>query len=181
MEEQSLENPNNKRICVSKIFSIISFIIVFTLLALAIVLDIVIFHQVLLQFIGGIIISVLFFLLCVIGFAASFILIFGFYLVNQYGFWPINVAISLFKEIMGDIVISPDQIHAFSTGRIALIVACLVVSALSIASLIIKKRAKKDGYIGKTTLITSFDIVAIIFSSLGIITSVIMLLLISII
>lgn len=183
MEEQSSENPKSKskRILIAKIFSIVSFAFVFVLLGLAIVLDIVTFFDVVMSFIGAIFVSVATFIICILGFVASIILIFGVYLIDQYGFWPASATVSIFQQIMGDINITPERINAFAIGRVVLLILCCIVLLLSIASLVLKKSAKKDGFTGKTRLITAFDIVAIVFSSLGVATSIIMLLLVSII
>ena len=74
-------------------------------------------------------------------FIISFVLIFGFYIMNEYGFWPLTWTINLFKEMIGEIVITPEEIQLFRIFRIILIVICIVIFVFSIIG---KKQFNKD-------------------------------------
>ena len=148
-----------------KALSITSFIIVMVCLLTAIISDIAIFSNVLLTILGGIIISVIVFVFLVAAFVVSFILIFGFYLVGEYGFWPLNLSFSLFKEILNDIQITADQIATFRVFRIIFLVLCIIALILSIIAL------HKDEMIPGKVPLKGMSRVAMIFAIMGIVVA----------
>lgn len=118
-----------------KLLSIISFSLVAICLLTAIITDIVIFSDVLKTFLGAIIISVIAFVFMMVGFIVSIVLIFGVYIIQEHGFWPLHLAFSLFKEILQDIQISPSQIETFRTFRFIFIAVCVVALILAIIAM----------------------------------------------
>ena len=152
--------------------AIASFIIVLVCFLAAIISDIAVFSNVILTFIGGIIISgIVFVFLCVM-MIASFILIFGIFLVKEYGFWPLHVSIGLFKEILGGIEVTGEQVMVFTTIRIAILV--LLVVALILAGI----AKHKTEEVPKVPL-RGMSVTATVFSIMGIVAAVSLLVLTS--
>jgi small-conductance mechanosensitive channel len=88
--------------------------------------------------------------------------------VNDAGFWPLSLSISIFKDILGDVYMSDAQITTFISLRIAIIIMLISMFILAIvANKMHKRRIKeKDSNIRK---IKPFTVVAIIFSILAIV------------
>ena len=160
----------------AKIIAISCFSLLMGSLLFATISDVIIFSEQLLHFIGGIIVTGMLFILMVIFFAISFVLIFGFYLVKTEGFWPLKVTINAFKEIMGDITFSSSQLTTLTNIRWSLLIVCLLCFASSIVSLSLRKAAIKNGFVDKNRHIKKFDVVTLIFSILGVGISLIVLL-----
>ena len=143
-----MENEVTKK-SKAKLISRISVITLVLTIILALVFDIIIFNDVIKQFIAALIVpSVLFLFLCIL-FVASFVIIIGFYLVKTEGFWPIKISKSLFNEIMGDIIIPDTQIDQFITCRYILIVLCVVTLLLAIIANIIARSEVKEEILTK--------------------------------
>ena len=146
-----------------KALSIISFILVMLALVTAIVTDIVIFKDAIVTFISAIIVGAATFVFMIIAMVLSIMLIFGVFLLEQNGFWPLDLAVNAFKEVLQDIVITPDQIHTFITLRIVLLIVCITTLVLSS----IAKHHKK----GEKVPLRGMSIVTFIFSILGIVAA----------
>lgn len=150
----------------------IAFIVIVLSIIGAIIFDLVMFSDMITTFLAAIIVPCIFFVVAFIGFIISFILIFGFYLVKEYGFWPINVAISFFKEIIGDINIAPNDIKAYVVFRVVLIVICSIIIILGISSKIIAHREIKKGITTKYNEVRPLSTTVIVLGVIGVLVSV---------
>ena len=157
-----------------RILAIISFSLVMVALLVAIITDIAVFSDVLKTFIGGIIISCIAFIVLIIFMLASIIMIFGIFLLKEYGFWPLNLSIQLFREILADIEIAPEQLSTFRGLRMVLLVICVIAFILAII-------ASSKGSNKEKPPLKPMSTIAIIFSILGFLVAVSMLFLTSII
>ena len=151
---------SNKKAC-----SIIAFVTVMLTLLAAIIVDFAVFSQVILTFIGGIFISAIAFVVLFILMIFSFVLVFGFYLAEQYGFWPLTLSIQFFKEILADIKITPEQVAIFRGWRIAFLILCIFALIMAIIAL------HKDEMISKKVPLKGMSVVAMIFAIMGIVTA----------
>ena len=151
---------SNKKAC-----SIIAFVTVMLTLLVAIIVDFAVFSQVILTFIGGIFISAIAFVVLFILMIFSFVLVFGFYLAEQYGFWPLTLSIQFFKEILADIKITPEQVAIFRGWRIAFLILCIFALIMAIIAL------HKDEMISKKVPLKGMSVVAMIFAIMGIVTA----------
>ena len=148
---------SNKKAC-----SIIAFVVVMLSLLTAIISDFVIFREAILAFFGGIIISIGAFIIFFAAMIVSCILIFGVYLLQQYGFWPIDLSVKFFKEVMGSIEITNQQIETFRGWRIVLLILCIFALVMAIIAL------HKDEIIKKKVPLKGMSVIALIFAILGI-------------
>ena len=155
-----------------EIIALVSFILCFVSLVLAIIFDFSAFKNVILQFIAALIVPIIVFILLTILFLASFILIFGFFLVKSYGFWPLNISVSLFKEIIGEIEFKPDDIQQFRIYRYILLGLCIAILVGAIASKIMKAVDYKKLNITPNKASGKFSTTAIVLSTLGIMVSI---------
>ena len=103
-----------------KALAIIAFCLVLFALCVAGISDIVIFAQTIFYFLAAIIIGAIVFIVGFILLLISFCLIFGFYLIESYGFWPLDWSVQAFHEIIADAAITPAQVGAFIGFRIGL-------------------------------------------------------------
>jgi hypothetical protein len=85
-QEKMVDSIGLQRAKGAKILAIIAFSLTIAAIVVAIILDVTIFAEAILAFIAGCVISALAFFLLVIVFIASFILVFGFFLLEKYGF-----------------------------------------------------------------------------------------------
>lgn len=152
---------------VPKILAIIAFSIVLSLLVGAIVFDAIMFFEAIVTFIVGILACAIVFFILFLAMILSCILIFGFYIIDNYGFWPLNATESMFKDMMGDIRFTPEQIQLFSTVRIiilALLIACFILAVISSKM----HKTAKELNDPNVRVCKPFNVITIIFSILGI-------------
>lgn len=168
-EVESISKPKTRPY---EVIALISFILCFVSLILAIIFDFSAFKNVILQFIAALIIPIIVFIMLTILFLVSFILIFGFFLVKTYGFWPLNISVSLFKEIIGEIEFKPDDIQQFRIYRYILLGLCIAILVGAIASKIMKKVDYKKLNITPNKASGKFSTTAIVLSTLGIMVSI---------
>ena len=157
-----------KKQYVPKTIALIAFVLTFSMLILAIVFDIVIFGEVILNFIAACILTPFLFLLFVALWFLSCIFIFGISLTDTYGFWPLDWTVKAFKEIVGEASVTSSELDLFRGIRILILVVCITTFILSIIALKMHKKAKIEGLERKT--VKGFAIPAIIFSIFGIIS-----------
>ena len=100
-----------------KILAIVCFSLIMAALVTAIVSDAIIVGQSILGFVLALIIAVIAFIVGVILMIISCMLIFGIYLLDQEGFWPIAWAESAFKDVMKDYQVTQTQIDTLITIR----------------------------------------------------------------
>lgn len=161
-------DKTNKECYIPKVLALVSFCTVFGLIFVSIITDLVIFKDFILNFIGGMIITGVIFIIFFIGFVLSIFLVFGIGIVKDSGFWPLSLSISLSKEILDDVYMSEDQIRTFIVLRIAIIIMLISMFILAIVANIMHKRRIKenDPNIRK---IKPFTVVAIVYSILAIV------------
>ena len=164
----SQKNTADKKAKSAKIVAIIVFILIILSLLSAIISDFAIFSQQLLGFVvaclGSAVVLFMGFVLLVI----SCIFVFGIYLLNEHGFWPLTWSNNVFHEVLADYSITQEQITALKAIRIVLLIVCIIVFILSIVALAISKSAKKSGYAQKQGLTKAFSIISLILSIFGV-------------
>lgn len=153
---------------VPKIIALIAFVIILIALNGAILADCFIFLEYILSFIIAIIASCFLFLLFFIAMIVSYIFVFGFYLTEQYGFWPLSLSKDVFHQIINDALISQEQLQAFIILRIVLITTCLICFIMAIISASLDKKERKLESLNVKTC-KPFNVITIILSILGIV------------
>ena len=171
-EEVELIDPEKKQKSVSKITAGISLGLMILTILLALLFDFLAFKDAILTFVAAIVLSAAAFVLFTIFFVVSFVLIFGFYLVNEHGFWPLSLSISFFKEVIGDIVITAEQVAQFRIYRIIIIVLCCASIALSIVSKVYYNKDKSAGLIKPFGATKGIYQTALVMAIIGIVVSI---------
>ncbi len=169
--------PTNKMAKAAKIIAIVIFALILTALIGAIVSDIVIFSAQIAGFIVACIMAIAAFFIGIILMVLSIVCIFGVYLLEEYGFWPLTWMNNAFMEVMSDLGVTQEQINILITVRIILLIICILVFAASIVALTLAKKAKKENPEIKQGLTKAFSIVALILSILGLFAATAMMLL----
>lgn len=169
---------NSSKANAAKVIAIIAFSLVMTALAIAIISDVTLFAEQVMAFIGACLVSVMVFFFGCILFIVSIAFLFGIYLLDEYGFWPVAWTKQTFAEILKDYAITQEQIATTTLIRTALIIICISVFVLSIVALSLRKSATKDGDQGSKGLTISFGVVSLILSILGIFMCTIFLLIV---
>lgn len=146
---------------IKKGLSIAAFVIVMLALVIAVITDIAIFSNVIKTFLAAIILSSVLFVFLVAAFLVSFILIFGFYLVKEHGFWPLNVSMNTFKEILSEIEITASQLASFKGVRIGLLIACGIALIIAIVAKSIRLEDGKKPLNGMATTAMVFAILGL--------------------
>ena len=152
----------------AKIISIVIFSVTMACLLTTTISDIAIFSEQITKFLGYILICAILFIALVIFWIISFILIFGFYLQKEHGFWPFSVTKSAFLEMLGEIKFYESQVVTLTTIRWVVFVLCAICFVASIVALSLNKAAKKKGFEGNTKPAKKFSVVTLVFSLLGI-------------
>lgn len=174
MEERTKKHSS------SHILAIIALCLAIFAIVLAVIFDITAFADVVLQFIAALILPVIAFVVLFMAMIVSFILIFGVYLVKEYGFWPLSLSIQFFKEILADIKVTTDQIETFRGLRVVLILICIAIIVLGIVAKSLAKNDSEKGVIPRVVGSTKgMAKAATILGILGIIVSVAALVIIS--
>ena len=149
-----------------KALAIISFVVVMLTLLTAIISDFAIFMDAILMFVGAIIFSAIAFVFLLVCMIVSFILIFGIYLAENYGFWPLTLSFQFFQEILKDIQITPEQVATFRGFRIAFLIICVITLIISIVA------QHKDEMINEKVPLKGLSKAAMIFSIMGIVVAI---------
>ena len=165
-----MSNNNNTdgKAKAAKTIAIIAFVLVVLALMSAIVSDIAIFSQQIFGFFVACIGSAAVLIIGFILFVFSCIFVFGLYLLEEHGFWPITWSSDVFHQVLEDYSIAKEQVIALISIRVMLIIACVTVFILSIISLALSKSAKKNGYTNRQGLTKAFSIISLILSVFGI-------------
>ena len=161
-------DKTNKESYIPKVLALVSFCTVFGLIFVSVITDLVIFKDFILTFIGGMIITGVVFIILFIGFVLSILLVFGVGIVKDSGFWPLSISISIFKEILGDVYMSDDQIRTFIVLRIAIIIMLISMFILAIVANTMHKRRIKEND-PNIRIVKPFTVVAIVYSILAIV------------
>lgn len=152
----------------AQVLAIIVFALVLSALLVAIISDIAIFAQQIFSFLFACFAGVIVFIFAIILMLISLILVFGFYLLTDRGFWPIQWASEVFKQIIAENKISQQQIMAFGIIRVVLIAICALCLILAVVALILNKATPK---LERAKVSTPFSVVGLILSILGIIAA----------
>lgn len=183
MKEETLQNIDQEQgkglATASRVIDIIVFTLTMLALTAAIISDFAIFAEQILTIIAGFIVACIMFMVFLIAFFLSVILVFGVYLMDTYGFWPLTLSSELCQQALHDAAISDEQISVLLAIRMILLVVCIVCFIGAIVSSVLKKAAKKQGFAGKTKGTTAFSTLALIFSLFGIALSALILLIAS--
>ena len=167
MEKVEVVNQKSALGLVAKIIAIVVFSLTFAALFGAVISDIIILAQTIIAFITACILSALTFVFALILCFLSIVLVFGVFILDNYGFWPATWAKNIFHDIMNEHMLTSTQIEALKIIRIILIIVCFICLAGAIVGLSLGSNAKKQGYTCK--LIKPFGVVSIVFSSLGLV------------
>lgn len=159
----------------AKVIAIIIFSVIMAGLLAAIISDISIFSSQIGDFLGACIVSAIVFLFGCVLMIVSVMFIFGVYLLTTQGFWPATWASTTFKEILEDIEVSSNQLAAFRTIRIILLVICIIVFIMAIICLALAKSFKKKNPELKQGLTNTFGILSLVFSILGMMAAIMLL------
>ena len=180
MEEKVQISPRKRA---ASVLATLSLVFAILSIFLAVGFDIFAFKEAILQFIFAIFLPIPLFIIFFMAMVVSCMLIFGIYLLEEYGFWPLDLSINVAKGVMDDIKITPDQIQLFRTFRYVLLFICINLLAMAIISKVLDHEKKeivevvdgeqptkrKDRVTGATST------VAIVFIALGIIVSLVAL------
>ena len=151
-----------------KIIAIVCFSLIMAALATALISDAIVIGKSILGFILALVIAVIAFIVGVILMIISCILIFGIYLLENDGFWPITWAESAFKDVMKDYQITDTQINILFTIRIILLVICVAVFIMSIVALSHVKKVKKQDKTINRKPTSGFATTSLVLSILGV-------------
>lgn len=181
-ETKQEKQPLPPKAKVAKIMAIVIFSLVMSCLVIALVTDGTIFAQQIFAFIGGCLGAICAFIFGFFLMLLSIICIFGIYLLEQNGFWPLQWASEVFHNALKDAPVTSDQITAMVVTRLVILFTCIICFACSIAVLSLAKQVKKENpdVQIKQGLTKTFGILTLIFSILGAFAAVTLLLLISI-
>ena len=102
----------------AKIIALVIFPLVLSAAIGAVVSDIVIFASNILMFFVACLGAVAAFIIGFVLMIVSIVFIFGIYLLEEYGFWPITWTASTFTEILADAKITPEQVQILLLVRI---------------------------------------------------------------
>lgn len=186
MEETNLINAPilSKKENTAKIISIIVFSLIVTAFIATLAIDIAIVGKAIAMFIFSLFAAVMVFVVAFVLFVLSCIFVFGIKLLESHGFWPINWAVTTFKQINADYTLTSSQISALSILRIIIFAVCILSFIASIVVLsLIRVPKKEKGQLkvktGNNKLSKAFGIVSLIMSILGAFASMGALLIIS--
>ena len=186
MEETNLINTPilSKKENTAKIISIIVFSLIVTAFIATLAIDIAIVGKAIAMFIFSLFAAVMVFVVAFVLFVFSCILVFGIKLLESHGFWPINWAVTTFKQINADYTLTSSQISMFSILRIIIFAVCILSFIASIVVLsLIRVPKKEKGQLkvktGNNKLSKAFGIISLIMSILGAFASMVALLIIS--
>lgn len=161
----------------AKIMAIIIFSLTFAALAVALIGDIIVLGRLILGFLAGLIAAGIVFFVGFFLMMISCILVFGVYILESYGFWPLTWAAEVFTAALKDNKLTPTQSSEIVLVRIILLAVCFVVfvTAIVVLALIKKPKRKKGEPRIKTPkhnkLTKSFGIVSLIMSILGVVAT----------
>lgn len=148
----------------AQVVAIIVFALILSALLFAIISDIAIFAQQIFSFLFACVAGVLVFICACILMVVSLVFVFGFYLLADRGFWPIQWASEVFKQIVAENKITQQQIMTFGIIRVVLIAICALCLILAVVALILNKATPK---LERAKVSTPFSVIGLILSILG--------------
>ena len=171
VKENPVDTKAKKPTLVSQKVTMTAFGLSIFLIFLAAIFDLIAFKDTILTFIAGIVVSAAAFVVLCVLFLISFILIFGFYLVQKEGFWPLPLSIEFFKEVMGEVKVTAEQIAMFRTFRIVLIVLCIATLIVAIVGKVMTKKDIKAGLVKRLKSVDGYATAAIVLTIIGALVS----------
>ena len=174
------QNGAKSKASIAKAFAIIAFCLVMAALTGAIVCDIAVVGKAIFMFFAAVLLSALAFIIAFFLFIISCVLIFGVYLLDTYGFWPLTFAADFFGRSWRMRRSATKPFRSSIAVHILSLVICLLAFIFSIVALANRRKAKKAGLEDKQKLTTSFGIISLLLSIFGVFASLIMLLIFSI-
>lgn len=171
MEQEEIIIQEQKPKQTSKILAWIAFGLSIFSIILAGVFDFLAFKEAIMSLIGAIFATAVVFIVLIMAFLVSLVLIFGIIILQDKGFWPLKAMETVFKEIMGSVEFAPSQIATFKIYRIVLIALCVVIFVLSIIALVKHKLEQKKYPLEKSNSAKVLSIIALILSIFGILAS----------
>lgn len=155
-----------------KTLSIIAFVLIWLTFGAAIIFDFVIFSGNIFMFIiAGLISAFIFIILCAFC-LLSCIFVFGLYIIQDSGFWPLAGALGIFKNMISINEVTSSQIDNFTIVRIIILIILLTIIVLSIISLALNKNFRKKHPDIMCRSPKGFASVSLVFAILGIFASV---------
>lgn len=148
------------------ILSIISFGITFLALILVIITDLIIFREVIATVIAAVFISAMAFVFFILLMVVSILFVFGVIILEEHGFWPLDRSIDVFNEIIKSASITAQQLEAFRWIRLIILILAISSFVISIITL------KKDKKTKEKNKFSWMSVIALIFSLLGIIVTI---------
>lgn len=173
-KEQKSVVSMSKKEKAAKIMAIIIFSLTFAALAVALIGDIIVLGRLILGFLAGLIAAGVVFIVGFFLMMISCILVFGVYLLESHGFWPLSWAAEVFTAALKDNKLTPTQSSEIAIVRIVLLAVCFIVfvAAIVVLALIKRPKRKKGEPRIKTPkhnkLTKAFGIVSLIMSILGV-------------
>ena len=155
-----------------KILAIICFSLIMAALATALISDAIVVGKSILGFVLAMIVAVVVFIVGFFLMIVSCIFIFGIYLLEQDGLWPVTWAQGAFNDVMKDYQITPTQLDALFAIRIALLVVCIAVFIMSIIVVRHVKQIKKQDKTIKRKPTEGFGKASLVLSILGVIAAI---------
>ncbi len=169
MENQQIEKKEKR---LSQKLTTLSLVLIIFTIPLALLLDFIAMKDAILQFVGTIVIGSIAFVVLFVLFVASFILIFGFYLVKEHGFWPLSLGVQFFKEMFADITITNEQLQLFIYLRIIIVVLSVGLIVMSSISKYLVEKDIKEGYMQKVVSPLGQAKAALALSIIGLLVSI---------
>lgn len=163
----------------SKIFTGIAFGLVWFSIVLAIIFDIIALKDVILTFIAAIVVTAAAIVLTLGAFLVSMMLVFGFYLLEEKGFWPLTVSMNVFDEIIHDIHLTVQAAKLFMAFRIVLLVLCVAIIVLAIIGKVYLKKERAQGLVKVKDNTKALSTTALTMAIIGLIVSASSLLIVS--
>lgn len=172
--------PVSSRKKAASVLATLSLVFAILSIFLAVGLDIFAFKEAIIQFIIALILPIPAFIVFCLAMVVSCVFIFGIYLLKEYGFWPLDLSIKLFKQIIGDIQITAEQVTLFRAFRFVLLFICFNLLTMAIISKVLNHDKKEEIEYDeegqpikkkKDKTVDATSTVAIVFIVLGIIVS----------
>lgn len=154
-----------------KILAIVCFSLIMGALVTALVSDAIIVGQAILGFVLALFIAVITFIVGFFLVIVSCILIFGIYLLDSEGFWPVTWAETAFNDVMKDYQVTQSQINTLIIIRIVLLVICISVLIMSIIVTKHVKKIKKQDPSIKVKPTKGFALTSHVLSIMGIVSA----------
>lgn len=157
-----------KKPITGKTLSILSFVFIWVILLGSIISNIAIFAENMLVVFGAILISAFIFFILFVFMMLSCVFVFGVYIIENSGFWPLSATAEIFNSIIINAEIKPSQIDALFTNEIIILILLGIIFILSIIALAINSNFKKKNPELRARSPKVFGTLSLLFSIFGI-------------